>query len=124
MRPILCLLGACAAIAIAPGQAWATPSAEDVSGSTLQGSSTDLTLSGESNLDSPVTFSIVTGPAHGSLGSIGSASCAINPGITHCTAPVTYTPDSGYSGPDAIIYRVGDADGTADASASITILPA
>ena len=124
MRPILCVLGVCGAIAIAPAQAWAVPSAQDVSGSALQGTSAGLTLRGGSNLDSPVSFSIVSGPSHGSLGPIGSPSCSINPGVTDCTAAVIYTPDPGYSGSDAFTYRVGDADGTVDATASIAVLPA
>jgi Bacterial Ig domain len=121
--PILCLLGACGVIGIAPGQAWATPNAQGVSVGTPQDVPVEVTLHGGSNLDSPVSFSIVIGPAHGSLGSIGSPTCSFNPGVTDCTAPVTYTPDPGYSGPDAFTYRVGDADGTADATAGITVVP-
>src|SRR5262249_30153540 len=109
-------------ICIAPGAAWAIPSAQDVGAGTQQPDPVVVTLHGGANLHSPVNFSIVGGPSHRALGSIGSPSCSINPRFTDCTAPVTYTPDPGYSGDDGFTYRVGDADGTVDATASITVV--
>ena len=124
MRPIVCLLVACGVLAIAPAVAWAMPNAQDVSAGTAEGTAAGITLRGGSNLDSPIIFSIVSGPAHGSLGPIGSPTCTFNPGETDCTAAVIYTPDPGYSGPDSFTYSVGDSDGTVDATASIAVVPA
>jgi hypothetical protein len=53
----------------------------------------------------PLTLSVSAGPAHGSLGPIDPA-----------THSVTYTPDSGYSGPDDFTYRAND--GQADSPAA------
>jgi len=59
----------------------------------------------------PLTLTAVTNPAHGSA--------VINGG------QVTYTPASGYSGPDSFGYTIGDGrGGTASASVSITVRPA
>ena len=60
--------------------------------------------------NNPLTYSIVTGPANGSL--IGAA------------PTVTYTPNPGYYGPDSFTFRAND--GSADsnvATVSISVTP-
>lgn len=55
----------------------------------------------------PLTFVVDTGPTHGSL--------------DDCTAGLcTYTPDSGYVGPDSLTFRA-EANGESSAVASVTI---
>jgi len=54
-----------------------------------------------------LSFSIVTKPAHGSLGGIGSQICH-SPVPYSDTATVKYTPASGWSGVDTFTYRVRD----------------
>jgi hypothetical protein len=123
VRPIVCLLSACGLIAIAPSTAWATPSAQDVSVNTTPGIPVQISLQGSSNLDSPIGFSIIGVPAQGPLGPIGSPSCTFNPGVTNCSATVTYTPGTNASGIDGFTYGVSDSDGTAVATASIAVVP-
>jgi uncharacterized repeat protein (TIGR01451 family) len=56
----------------------------------------------------PTTVSVTTSPAHGTV--------LVDP----VTGAITYTPDAGYSGPDAFTYQVCDALG-ACASASVSV---
>ncbi|HEU0130064.1 MAG TPA: Ig-like domain-containing protein [Mycobacteriales bacterium] len=91
------------------------PVAAPVSDTTLEDTAKPVTLSGTDVDDSALTFAIVTGPAHGSLGAIGAPVCA-----TGCTASVTYTPDANYAGPDSFTYKVND--GTVDSSAATVSL--
>lgn len=58
----------------------------------------------------PLVFTVVTGPAHGVL--------------TGSLPGVTYTPTSGYSGPDSFTFRASDGTTTsAIATVSITVTP-
>ncbi len=70
-----------------------------------------IILSGSSDAEgSPLVYTIVTPPAHGTLSGSG--------------ANVTYTPDTNYNGPDSFTFKVND--GTTDsnvATVSITVLP-
>jgi len=64
----------------------------------------------------PITFSIVTGPAHGSLSAIFNA--------TPTSAQVTYTPDANYNGSDSFTFKADDGQGgTSTGTVSITITP-
>ncbi|MDQ1712246.1 MAG: large repetitive protein [Frankiaceae bacterium] len=67
-----------------------------------------------------VTFSIVNGPTHGSLGEVGAANCF----FIFCGATVTYTPGPDYNGSDSFTFKVNDGvnDGNT-ATISITVLP-
>ncbi len=70
-----------------------------------------------------MTFTIVTGPVHGSLGSISDNACVAGVPNTD-SATVTYTPDSGYDGPDSFTYKVNDGtNDSSPATASLTITP-
>jgi len=63
----------------------------------------------------PVTISLAGGPAHGTLS-----------GFNPATGTATYTPASGYSGPDSISYTATDGTNASAAAgtASITVSPA
>lgn len=90
-----------------------TPSASDASVVTEQDTEKDVTLSGNDLLDCELNFSIVTPPAHGTLGTIASHACAVGLPMSD-TAVVPYTPGAGYHGSDSFTYKVND--GTSDSS--------
>ena len=59
-----------------------------------------------------LTYSIVSGPAHGTLG----------PGLPSQPGSVTYTPATGYSGTDSFTYTASDSEATANtATATVTV---
>src|SRR5207245_4341261 len=83
----------------------APPSAADVSAATDQNTAVNVTLSGADLNDCELTFSIVTPPAHGSLGAISSHPCALGLPMSD-TAAVPYLPAAGYTGNDSFTYQV------------------
>jgi hypothetical protein len=86
------------------------PVAANQSVTTPQGTPVAVTLSATDADSNPLTYAVVTGPAHGTLS--GTA-----PGLT-------YTPNAGYSGPDSFTFKAND--GSADsntATVSITVTP-
>jgi len=85
-------------------------------------SATTITLSASDVDSKSLTFGIVlgSGPNHGTLGTLGSPSCAPSASGTTCTATVTYTPNADYNGPDSFQFTAND--GTADsAPATVSI---
>ncbi len=94
------------------------PTAADLAVSTPQDTALGVTLAATDDSTCELTFSIVTGPTHGSLGAIGPNPCASNSD----TASVLYTPTAAYVGPDSFTYRAFDGtDFSAPATVSITV---
>jgi parallel beta-helix repeat protein len=80
-----------------------------------------VTLQGSATSACDLTFSIVSGPAHGSLGPITNNPCVHGTPNTD-TASVAYTATIGYQGSDAFTYTVSDGTTTsAPATVSITV---
>ncbi|HUJ79772.1 MAG TPA: Ig-like domain-containing protein, partial [Nitrospiria bacterium] len=75
---------------------------------TAQNTAVNLTLTA-SDIDSPtLTFSVVTGPVNGTLSAITGTTCTPSGAGATCTASVTYTPTTGYTGPDSFAYQASD----------------
>ena len=90
------------------------PVANDASASTNEDNAVTITLSGSDADGDSLTFSIVSGPANGSLGPI------VPTGPT--TATVNYTPNPNFNGADSFVYQANDGNGGTDnATVLITV---
>ncbi|MDX1744908.1 MAG: Ig-like domain-containing protein, partial [Halobacteriales archaeon] len=78
----------------------AAPVADPTSVALLKDGSVEITLTGSDADGDPLTFEITSAPGHGSLGEVSST------GPTSGT--VTYTPEVGFVGTDAFIFRASD----------------
>ena len=83
------------------------PVASAGSATTNEDTAATITLSGSDQETCDLTFSIVTQPAHGTLGSITNQACATGAPNTD-TARVTYTPSANYNGSDSFTFKVND----------------
>jgi CSLREA domain-containing protein len=98
------------------------PAASNVTTTATAGTAKTITLTATDADIQPLTFSIVTGPTHGTFGSISAPVC----GAGTCTATVNYTASPGsYSGPDSFSYKANDgANDSNTATVSITVTAA
>jgi Bacterial Ig domain len=99
-----------ATVTLSVGSVNDPPVAEDQSASTAEDTAKPLTLGASDAEGGPLTFIIVSAPAHGTLTGSGASR--------------TYTPDANYNGPDSFAFKVND--GTADsnvATVSLTVTP-
>jgi DNA/RNA endonuclease G (NUC1) len=80
------------------------PGTADESVTTTEDNSVTITLQALQSTSNTLTFSIMGGPASGSLGSIGPSSCANGT----CTANVTYSPGADFNGSDSFTFRAND----------------
>jgi uncharacterized repeat protein (TIGR01451 family) len=77
----------------------------------------DVLLEGTDADDDNLTFAIDAAPTHGSLSVVTGIDCSAT---NACTADITYTPDSGYTGTDSFTFTVDDGTETSD-PATVTI---
>ena len=82
------------------------PVALEQSASTAEDSAKPLTLAASDVDGNPLTFTIVSGPAHGTLSGTGASR--------------TYTPAANYHGPDSFTFKVND--GTVDSNVAAVTL--
>jgi parallel beta-helix repeat protein len=95
--------------------------ASDVTTTTPAGTAVPITLQGTDSNVCDLTFTIVSGPTNGTLGSISNQQCKGGSPNTD-TATVTYAPQAGFTGADSVTYRVSDGSSqSAPATASITV---
>src|SRR5919112_2597190 len=91
--------------------------------STDEDTAKTITLSGTDEGGDNLTFFIVTGPNHGTLGPIGALTCAGKAPRT-CSANVTYTPDNDYNGFDIFSFKADDGtEGSYPAPVSMLVSP-
>ena len=97
------------------------PTADATSATVGEDGSGPVALSGSDPETCELTFSIVTPPAHGNLGSIGNNGCAGGGPFTD-SASVTYTPAANYNGGDSFTYKINDGtDDSTPATATLTV---
>jgi subtilisin family serine protease len=82
------------------------PTAQPASATTAYGTAVTVNLAGADVETCELSFSIVTQPAHGTLGGISSKTCTTPPNAD--SASVKYTPKSGWYGTETFTYRVRD----------------
>ena len=98
-----------------------SPTAIAASDSTAEDTAVSVTLAGSDVESCELGFSIVSGPANGSLGAIGDEACVAGTPNAD-TATVTYTPNADFNGADSFVFRVTDGDGAFDeATVSVTV---
>jgi hypothetical protein len=97
------------------------PNATGASASTTEDTPVSIQLSGSDVESCELTFSIVSNPTTGSLGSIANAPCT--PGEPNTdVGTVTYTPAPNFDGSDSFTFRVHDGTaGSTPATVSITV---
>jgi len=88
------------------------PGTADQSTNTTEDNAVTVTLQALQSNNNSLTFSIVNGPASGSLGTVGSSSCSSGT----CTATVTYTPVADFNGSDTFTFKA--SDGTLNSNTS------
>lgn len=98
-----------------------SPTANNASATTNEDTTVAIALSGSDAELCELTFSIVTGPTHGTLGSITNNACVSGSPNTD-SASVTYTPNANFNGSDSFTYKVNDGSVDSNvATASITV---
>jgi VCBS repeat-containing protein len=87
---------------------------------TLVDTPVTITLAGNDVDGDSLTFAIGTSPTQGTLGTIGTPTCAAG----SCTATVTYSPNAGYTGADSFTFTVNDGSlNSTAATVGITVNP-
>ena len=89
------------------------PVAYNITASTNEDTQVVITLRSNDIDSATVSFTIFSGPNHGSLGLVGLSSCTSVPNGdgtagSSCTATVTYTPAANYNGNDSFTYKAND----------------
>ena len=92
------------------------PTANSVSVSTNEDTPVSVSLSGSDIDSSGLTFTVISGPSHGSL-STNSGTMVCVEGI--CTAHVLYTPTANYSGLDSFSFTVSDGQATSNTASGL-----
>jgi VCBS repeat-containing protein len=83
-----------------------------------------ITLSATDPNGSNLSFTITGSPAHGAITNIGAPSCSLSGGVSTCTVNVTYTSNSGYSGPDTFSFRASNGVQNSNAATvNVTVNP-
>jgi DNA/RNA endonuclease G (NUC1) len=80
------------------------PGSANQSANTAEDTAVTVTLQALQSNNNTLSFSIVNGPASGSLGSVSAASCSNG----SCSATVTYTPGADFNGSDSFTFRAAD----------------
>src|SRR5215813_2807042 len=97
------------------------PTANNVNATTNEDTAVNIPLTA-TDIDSvSLTFTIVSGPSHGTLNASGGTMSCTN---SNCPASVTYTPAPNYNGSDSFTFNASDGVSTSNtATVSITVNP-
>ena len=96
------------------------PTANGQSVTTNEDTPKPITLSGSDPGSANLTFSVVSGPANGTLGSIGTVTCA-GTSPRNCTANVTYTPNAEPQRRRQLHFQDEQWDGRTATAATVSI---
>ena len=96
-----------------------SPVANNVSDTTAEDTPLTVTLTARDPEECQLTFSIVSGPANGTLSAISDADCT--PGTPNVdSASVIYTPNADFNGTDSFAYKAND--GASDSNIAIVFI--
>lgn len=99
-------------VSITVGQPPPVPVAQNSSATVVYQTATPITAVAGGGDGQPLVYSVVSGPAHGTVSAFSGA-------------VITYTPANGYSGADSFTFSATDGTGTSNtATISITVTPA
>ncbi len=80
---------------------------------------TDLLAITDTDTGNPLSWSVITPPAHGSLGGFNATATSTGSSIT--PSGLTYTPTSGYSGFDSFVIAISDGTATDQITVNVTV---
>jgi hypothetical protein len=97
------------------------PTANATSKTTAEDTPAAVTLTGSDPDTCELVFSVVTAPAHGTVGTITNNAC-VNGNPKTDSASITYTPAANYNGPDSFTFLVNDGTSSSSpATVSLTV---
>ena len=98
------------------------PAAENASVSATEDTEVTISATAADSDDPTLSFSIVTGPSHGTLGTVSTPTCVSNGVGSTCIATVLYKPNQNFSGSDSFTFKVNDGSLDSNvATASIAV---
>src|SRR6185503_6448223 len=102
---------------IVGGSLNSTPVAFDQTVNTNEDTGVSVTIQGQDPDGSDLTFTNISSPANGTLGSFGSVTCAS--GV--CSQTATYTPNANFFGADSFNFKVNDGTAASNQTGVVSI---
>jgi hypothetical protein len=103
---------------LVPGTLNSTPVAFDQSVTTNEDTAVSITIQGQDPDGSNLTFTNISSPANGSLGSFSAPSCD---GAGICSSSATFTPNANFNGSTSFTFKVNDGTAASNQMGLVSI---